>query len=362
MSGALTTAALVGLFAAVALRPPLPRRSTMFNLQFGLGYLINEQPWLGLWWLLSGTLGTLARPVVDSALWWLVVAVAALDVAGLAALALRAGSARPVLRAALEEGFGPGAGPRATRPPWLRILFLPVIAWRPDVRRVRNRRYGPSRRGHRLDLYVSRGRRSDGTAPVLLYLHPGGFRIGTKMLGGHPLLYRLAARGWVCLSADYRLWRVGHADQVADACAALAWARENVESYGGDPSALLVAGGSAGAHLAATAALRGEQVRGVIGLYGYYGPTGGAAEGTSPADLVTPGAPPFLIVHGAIDTLVLATDVRRFVGRLQSVSEQPVAYAELPGTQHHFDFFHSRRIHAVTDAVARFAELTMPER
>ena len=40
---------------------------------------------------------------------------------------------------------------------------------------------------------------------MLIYLHGGGFRIGSKMLGAHPLLYRLASHGWVCVSANYRL-------------------------------------------------------------------------------------------------------------------------------------------------------------
>jgi hypothetical protein len=47
-----------------------------------------------------------------------------------------------------------------------------------------------------------------------------------------------------------------------------------------------------------------------------------------------------------------------FADQLRTVSQQPVAYAELPGTQHNFDFFHSLRFHAVIDAVIRFAELT----
>ena len=54
MTGALNTSLMVGLFALMALRPPMPRRSSPFNLQFALGYLINEQPFLGLWWLLPG--------------------------------------------------------------------------------------------------------------------------------------------------------------------------------------------------------------------------------------------------------------------------------------------------------------------
>jgi acetyl esterase/lipase len=176
------------------------------------------------------------------------------------------------------------------------------------------------------------------------------------MLGARPMLYRLAARGWVCISADRRLFRAGYADQLADARATLDWARANVENYGGDPDTMIVAGGSAGANLASTAALTGAGVRGVIGLYGYYGSVG---PGTEPLGGVHPDAPPFLIVHGALDTLVLHQEARRFADGIRAVSRQPVVYAELPGAQHNFDFFHSVRSHAVVDAVIRFVELTV---
>jgi len=351
------TGLLVALFALAALRPPMPRHSSPFNLQFALGWLINEQPFLGLWWLLAGTVTTVTRPQASGPLWWLVAGLVALDVLVLARLAIRVRFARPVLSAALENAFGAGTAPRYTRPAWWRIVLVPIVAWRPDVRRIRNRRYGPARRGNRLDVYVSRRRHRTG-APVLVYLHGGAFMMGNKMIGARPLLYRLAARGWVCISADYRLFRAGYQDQLADVGAALAWTRANAVAYDGSPDAVFVAGGSSGANLAATAALSVAGVTGVITLYGYYGDVGGSSP-TAPATCVTADAPPFLIVHGALDTLVLREDAREFAGRLRAMSGQPVAYAELPGTQHNFDFFHSMRFHAVTDAIVQFMQLSM---
>ncbi len=358
MSAALTTSAMVTLFALTALRPRLPRYSSPFNMQFVLGYLINEQPFLGLVWLLPGITGTLTRPEPGSILWWVAAGFTALAALVLVQLAVRARTAKPALSTALEAAFGPDAAPRFTRPPWWRIVPLPLVAWRPDVRRIRNQRYGPARRGHRLDLYVSRRRRRPGQ-PVLVYVHGGAFRIGNKMLGARPLIYRLAAHGWLCVSIDYRLLRVRRPDQLADVRAAVEWVRAHARAHGADPDALFLAGGSSGAHLAATAALTGTEASGVIGLYGYYGePAQPATEPTSPHAAINPAAPPFLIIHGAIDTLVLRTDARKFAERLRAVSRQAVAYAELPGTQHNFDFFHSPRIHWVTDAILRFAELT----
>jgi acetyl esterase/lipase len=95
-------------------------------------------------------------------------------------------------------------------------------------------------------------------------------------------------------------------------------------------------------------------------MYGYYGSVGYSGPGpTSLQDCINPDAPPFLIVHGALDTLVLNQEARAFADRLRAVSEQPVVYAELPGANHNFDFFHSLRFHKVTDAIVRFTELTL---
>lgn len=359
MIGALSTALLVGLCALAALRPPRPRRSTPWNPQFALGFLVNEQPYLALCWLLAATTPGWLHPDPGRPLWWLLAALTVLVVLALGLVAVRARTARPALSAALENAFGAGAAPRYTRPSWWRVTLLPFLSWRPDVRRIGNQRYGPARRGHRLDVYVPRRRRPGPGGPVLVYFHGGGFRIGSKRFGAHPMLHRLAARGWVCISADYRLARVRYADQLADTRAVVAWARSHAEALGGSPGTLFLSGGSAGAHLAATAALSGAGVSGVIGLFGYYGDAGRPdPEPTSPSAYADAAAPPFLIVHGTLDTLVLREDARQFADRLRAVSRRPVVYAELPGTHHNFDLFHSVRFHAVTDAVARFAELT----
>lgn len=342
--GFLTTVAEVAVCAFAALRPPLPRRSSPFRVSFALGYLVNEQPLLGLAWLAAGTYSTLAADVATPA-WWIAAALTAAPAACLVALAVRARTARGALEAALASGFGVPA-PR-TRPSLLRLL-LPFLFWRPDVRRLRNRPYGASRL-QRLDLYLPRHRPE--RAPMLLYLHGGGFQMGSKVLGGLPMLHRMAARGWVCASANYRL-RTPYRNSLADARSAVAWLRAHADELGADPSRLVIAGGSAGAHLAATTALTDDSIIGAMGFYGYYGPAGGA----EPRARLHAGAPPFLILHGAMDTLVPAGEARAFARALARVSAAPVVYAELPGTQHNFDFFHSLRVQAVADAAEAFAD------
>src|SRR5699024_5246760 len=221
-------------------------------------------------------------------------------------------------------------------------------------------------------VYVSRAPRK-APAPVLVYFHAG---TSSKMIGAHPLIYRLAAGGWVCVSASRRQFHASGADQLDDVRAALAWVRHHAESYGGDPERVVAAGGSAGAGLAAAAALTGSKVAALICLYGYYGLVGlDEAAGTSqPATDV----PPTFIIHGRLDTLVPAPKPAPFAAPprppparpgasphppaptpASPASDQPVVYAELPGTQHSFDVFHSVRFHAITDAIVSFTEAAL---
>jgi acetyl esterase/lipase len=74
----------------------------------------------------------------------------------------------------------------------------------------------------------------------------------------------------------------------------------------------------------------------------------------SPLVRVNAEAPPFFVVHGHHDSLVAVTQAREFVRRLREVSREPVAYAELPGTQHAFDVFPSIRSAHVVRGVDRF--------
>jgi dipeptidyl aminopeptidase/acylaminoacyl peptidase len=60
-------------------------------------------------------------------------------------------------------------------------------------------------------------------------------------------------------------------------------------------------------------------------------------------------------VHGDQDTLVIVEDARHFVEQLSATSSNPVVYVELPGAQHGFDLFRSRRFETIIDAIEVFA-------
>lgn len=133
--------------------------------------------------------------------------------------------------------------------------------------------YGPHER-HRLDLYGAPA----APAPVVLFIHGGGFRIGDKSADGWPnaAVGRWAAQqGLLGAVMNYRLapehaWPAGGEDVLA----AIDWLAEHAARFGGDPERIVLVGTSAGAvHVATAVQLRPDlAVRGCVllsGLYGY---------------------------------------------------------------------------------------------
>lgn len=257
--------------------------------------------------------------------------------------------------------------------------------------------YAPEhgRRGM-LDVYKPAGEVSG--APVLLQIHGGGWTTGIKDTQGLPLMRHMARRGWICVAINYRLApRSPFPAQIIDVKRALAWIREHIGGYGGDPAFVAVTGGSAGGHLAALAALTpgdpdyqpgfeaaDTSVQAAVPFYGVYdfaGATGSRVavemrdrflgprilkrdpavdlepfEKASPLLRVNEDAPPFYVIHGTNDTLVDLGQARAFVQALRAVSQQPVAYTELHGTHHAFDVFPSVRSQSSVRHVERFLD------
>ena len=104
----------------------------------------------------------------------------------------------------------------------------------------------------KLDIFMPKAAMN---VPVVVYFHGGGLQNGTKGIG-EGLAKQLTARGIGVVSANYRLSpAVMHPAHVEDATAAFVWAKTNIETYGGDPNRVFVAGHSAGAYLAALMSL-----------------------------------------------------------------------------------------------------------
>ncbi|MFD2768082.1 Acetyl esterase/lipase [Micromonospora eburnea] len=373
--GYLITVAFVALGTLFALRP-VPSSRPLGRPSYYVGLAANELPFAAFFWmLLLPTALAFAEGDIHSAGGWAVVALAAVTAIGLAVIAYRALGERDRIERAMADGLG--AGWRTTldadlaeglrhRRPWARIVLRPIFRRRRDVRRVANLAYGDAGRRNLLDVYHHRSR-PEG-APVMIHLHGGGYSGGRKNSQSLPLLYHLASRGWVCISANYRLRpQAQHPDHLIDLKKVIAWVREHAHEYGADPATLFVAGSSAGGHMAALAALTPNDpafqpgfedadtsVTAAIYLNGWFGGYWDQGPESSPLAHITADAPPFLVAHGDLDPLVPVADARHFADQLRRTSTNAVVYAELRGANHAFDLYHSVRFEAVVDAIEAF--------
>lgn len=321
---------------------------------------------------------------------------------GLVVLGMAHRQAGPAIDQALPEGLGAGYDTRVDpdlarrfderRPrSW---MVLPWLVWfsTPGVERVANVVYDSvAGRDLKLDVYRPASQPSD--CPVLVEIHGGGWMLGDRRFDARPLMSRMVARGWICVSVNYRLSpRATWPDHIVDVKTALAWVREHVTGYGGDPDFVAVTGGSAGGHLAALAALTPNdaeytprfgveaQIRACVSFYGVYDfanslglrrvaemrfverrvvkvPQADAPavyERATPLARVNEDAPPFMVVQGTSDNLVFPAESRAFVDRLRLTSRAPVVYAEIPRGQHAFDAVPSLRTARVVAGVERF--------
>jgi len=267
---------------------------------------------------------------------------------------------------------------------------------RPGVRLHSHVSYADAGKRNLLDIYHPREPR-EGGFPVLLQVHGGAWMIGEKEQQAKPLMYHLAERGWLCVAINYRLSpRAAFPAHIIDVKKAIAWIRENIGDYGGDPEFIAITGGSAGGHLSALSALTPnraewqpgfEQVdttlQAAVPFYGVYDfldrydirpemsmeqmlaerVMQSALEqdrqlwdDASPLSHVSAEAPPMFVIQGTHDSLVWVEEARAFVSALQAVSTQPVAYGELPGAQHAFEIFHSVRTDHTVHLVGHFLE------
>src|SRR5437763_11573786 len=144
------------------------------------------------------------------------------------------------------------AGP-VIDPPAAKALYAPLLADMPlggEV--IRDIAYGSDER-HRLDVYLPVS--GSGPAPVVVFLHGGGFIRGDKAdraAVGH----YFSRHGVLAILPNYRLgprhrWPAG----AEDVAAVLAWAHAHAASPGGDPDHIVLDGESAGAARLAAATL-----------------------------------------------------------------------------------------------------------
>lgn len=328
---------------------------------------------------------------------------AALTCAGLAVVQARQLAARGALERAFDESARADAGPDASAPdgrtgsvpvarpepgdaggatttrsaarrrtPWRTVLLQPWPLRPRGVDARTHLAYGPDARATRFDLYTGRG--TESVRGVLIHTHGGHFRAGGPSRESRAMLFDHALRGWAAISTTYHLSstpEAGFPQHLVDVKRLIRWIRTEGPAHGIPADApIVVAGSSAGAHIAMMTALTAGDPRfqpgfedvdtslaGAIGLYGYYGRLGAATKDLSdPVRHPAEGAPPIAIIHGTDDMYTPVKGSRRLVRHLRGGSSNPVVYAELPGAQHGFDAVQSARYLAVIAALRRFTE------
>ena len=210
----------------------------------------------------------------------------------------------------------------------------------------RNLEYVPG--GHerqKLDIYVPKHPREPKLLPLIIWIHGGAWRAGSK---DRCRATRFLEQGFVVASINYRLSQ--HAifpAQIIDCKAAIRYLRANAKTYRIDPDRIGVWGSSAGGHLVALLGTTGDVKKfdkgpnlkyssRIQAVCDFFGPTNFAKIGSFPSTMdhnapdspeskllgapvqeakeavrnadpityVTKDDPPFLIVHGDKDPLV----------------------------------------------------------
>lgn len=226
-----------------------------------------------------------------------------------------------------------------------------------------------------LDLYRPVERST--ALPLIIYVHGGGWMNGhTRQSGAFSdftaVLADLSARGYVVASLEYRLSKEApFPAAIDDVRTAMRFLKGNAARYGIDPRRVAIWGGSAGGQLAALAALdcgrepsgedkshaeQSDCVQAAVGWYGVYDfstmpqsaiPRAENAyldceKGACPADRVaaaSPAAhvdakdPPMLLIHGAQDKVVPASQSRELAAKLEA-AKVPVTLEVIPDVGH----------------------------
>lgn len=217
----------------------------------------------------------------------------------------------------------------------------------------------------KLDIYLPDSPPLTGERyPVIISIHGGSWRYGTKgqVWTRHHRL--LAAQGYVVFDIQYRLSQEARwPAQLDDVRAAIRWVKAHAADYNADAGRIALHGRSAGAHLALSAAYRaGDDFAdtGVQAVVAFYPPTnltlwepvvgspldqllGGTKlqipdryADASPVNFCRAGLPPTLLLQGDMDELVTPEHALQLARSLRETGNTVVSL-HVPWGRHAFD-------------------------
>ncbi len=212
----------------------------------------------------------------------------------------------------------------------------------------------------KLDVYRPKNPPAVGESyPAVIAVHGGSWRNGDKRAHFEAHHRYLASQGYVVFDIQYRL--TGKDDvrwptPLDDVCAAVAWVKSKAMMFDIDPEKIALLGRSAGGQIALEVAYR-QQVKAVIAIYA---PTDLRISGSKPSEAVVSllggtsyevpkryaeaspvervhaAAPPTLLIHGGMDSLVSPIHAELLLNRLRECGV-PAVLLRLPWSRHGFD-------------------------
>lgn len=243
----------------------------------------------------------------------------------------------------------------------------------------------------KLDIYLPPAAKATHPPPLIVWVHGGAWRAGSK--SDMPLA-PLVRAGFAVASVDYRLSPVARFPaQAHDLKAAIRFLRAKQTDYGYDARWLTIAGSSAGGHLAALVGVTNGQrelegnlgehleqssdIQAIVSFYGMSNLTtilsqstphglkvrvpalelllGGQPEAqvelaklASPVFHVAADAPPLLLIHGDQDPQAPINQAHELQGRYDA-QNRPCQFVVLHGGKHGgAEFFDAERMKLVT--------------
>ncbi len=246
------------------------------------------------------------------------------------------------------------------------LTFDPFYGEAPELSRVEDLHVGD---GVNVRLYSDR----PGPAPAIMYFHGGGWVLGN--LDSHDALCRRFARDSQCtvVAVDYRLSPESACPgPIEDCFRATRYVVEHADSLGIDASRIVVAGDSAGGHLATSVAIKardasGPQIAMQVMLYPviepdfetqsyrqfesgfgltrnnmrwfweqFLGASGNSPGAVPTASTTLSGLPPAIVVTAEYD--VLRDEGDRYAALLRDAGVE-VDHRQIPGMLHGFIHF-----------------------